>query len=88
MLNWTPLDAIKKTFQLSTQHTRTPASSVMKKTRRSPFPALNVKRRSESTLTDILFCDAPAIDNGSECAQGFVGAKTLLNDVFGMKYDK
>ena len=64
---------IKKTFQLSTQHARTPASSAMKKTYRSPFPVLNIKRRSEPAAIDIFFYDTPAIDDGSACAQLFVG---------------
>ena len=85
---WIPLDMIKKTFQLSTQHARTPASSVMKKTYRSTFPAINVKRRSEPVATDTFYCDTPAVDDGSTCAQLFVGTKTLLTDVYELKSDK
>ena len=68
---------IKKTFQLSTKHARTPASSVIKKTYRSPFAALNVKRRSEPVETDTVYYDTPAIDDGSTCARLFVGNKLL-----------
>lgn len=60
----------------------------MKNTYYSPFPALNVKRRSEPVATDAVFADTPAIDNGSKCAQVFVGTKTFVSDVYGMKSDK
>ena len=88
VFNWTPLDMIKKTFQLSTQCARTPASSVMKKTYRSPFPGLNVKRRSEPVAICTVYCDTPVVDDGSTCAQLFVETKTFLTDVYGMKSDK
>ena len=64
---------INNAFQLSIQHGRTPPSSMMNKTHRSPFPALNVKRRSKHAATDTVYCDTPAIDNGSTCAQLLVG---------------
>ena len=41
------LDVIKKKFQLSTKYAHTLESALMKKTYRSPFPSLNVKRRNE-----------------------------------------
>ena len=88
LFNWLLLNIIKKTFQLSTQYGRTPASAVMKKTYHSPFSALNMKRRSEPIATDTVFADTPAIDNGSACAQVFVGTKTFISDVYGMKSDK
>ena len=88
LFNWLPLNIIKKTFQLSAQYGRTPASAVMKQTYRSPFPALNIKRRSEPVATDTVFADTPAIDDGSKCAQVFAGTKTLVSDVCGMKSDK
>ena len=88
VFNWIPLDMTKKTFQLSTQHARTPASLVMKKTYRSPFPALNVKRRNEPVATDTVYCDNPEVDDDSTCAQLFIGTKTLVTDVYGMKSDK
>ena len=62
---------IKNNFQLSAQHARTLEYSVIKKNYRSPFPALNVKRRSEDIATDAVCCDIPAIDDGSTCAQLF-----------------
>ena len=60
----------------------------MKKIYRFPFPALNVKRRSESVATDTLCCDKPAIDDGSKCAQVFLYTKIPLTDAHGMEYDK
>ena len=32
LFNWLPINLIKKTFELHTQHARTPASSLLKKT--------------------------------------------------------
>ena len=61
---------------------------MMKKKYRSLFPAVNVKCRSEPAATDTFYCYAPAIDDGSKCDQDFVGAKTILTDGYGMKYDK
>ena len=60
----------------------------MKKIYHSPFPALNVKSRSEPVATCTVYCNTPAIYDGSTCAQLFVGNKTLLTDVYGMKSDK
>ena len=54
----------------------------------SPFPALNMKRRSEPVAAVTVFANAPAIDDGSKCAQVFAGAKTFVSDVYGMKSDK
>ena len=88
LFNWLPINLIKNTFQLSTQHARTPASFLLKKTYRSPFPAFNVKHRSEPVATDTVNSDAPAIDDESNCAQLFIGTKTLVTDVCGMKTEK
>ena len=60
----------------------------MKKTYCSPFPALNVKQRSELVATDTVYLNRPAIYDGATCAQVFVGTKTLVSDVHGMKSDK
>ena len=59
-----------------------------KKTYLSPFPAVNVKSRSENVETDTVYCDAPEIDDDSKCTQVLVGAKTLLTDFYGMKSDE
>ena len=47
-----------------------------------------MKRRSEPATTDAVFANTPAIDNGSKCAQVFIGAKTFISDAYGMKSDK
>ena len=38
--------------------------------------------------TDAVYCNTPAIDNGSASAQIFVGATTFLTDIYGVKSDK
>ena len=86
--SWLPTDIVKKTFQLTAQHARTLMATILKKHYKSPFPALNVSRRNEPVDTDTFYSDTPAIDNGSTSAQIFVGTKTLLTDVYGMKSDK
>ena len=87
LFNWLPIILIKKTFDLSTQHTRTPDYSLLKKTYLSPFPDFNAKLRSEPVATDTMCSDTPAVDNGSTCAQFFLGTKTLVTDVYGIKTD-
>ena len=58
----------------------------MHKTHRSPFPACNVRRHNEDVVTDTVFGDVPAVDSGGmKCAQVFVGRKTLVVDIHGMK---
>ena len=79
---------INKTFQLSVKHARTIVSSMMKKNYRSPFPALNIRRRSKPAVTDTVYCDAPAIDECSTCTQLLVGTKTLITDVYGIRSDE
>ena len=60
----------------------------LKKTYRSPFPALNVHRRNEAVATDTVFSDTPAVDNESTMAQIYVGRESLVTDVFGIKTEK
>ena len=86
--NWAPTNVIKKTFKLTTQYARTPASTILKKNFKSPFPAFNVKRRHEPVATDTIYSNTPAIDDGSTSAQIFVGTETLVTDIYGMKNDK
>ena len=67
---WLPTDIIEKTFQKTTQFYRsTPFSNYLKKMYKAPFPALNVHRRNEDVATDYIYCDTPAIDDGSTGAQ-------------------
>ena len=56
---------------------------------KSPYPALNVWRRNEPVASDTIFADTPAIDtNGHTMAQIFIGRKSLVIDVFGMRSSK
>ena len=88
LFNYLPVDIIKKTFKSSTQYGRTNPSTILKKKFRSPFPAMNVKRRSKLVATDTFYSDTPSINDGSTCAHIFVGTKILVTDIYGMKTDK
>ena len=85
---WLPVDIIKKTFEATTQFARLPISTHLKERFKSPFPACNVLRRNENVATDTIFADVPAIDDGSRCAQIFVGLKSGVVDAYGVKSDK
>jgi hypothetical protein len=87
-LGWLPIDAIKKTFERTTQLTRMPMSTILKKRYKSPNPALNVRPRDEPVATDTIYSDTPAIDCGVTTAQLFVGTKTHTADVYPIKSDK
>ena len=88
LFSWFPTDTIKRTFSLTTQYSRTPISIILKKNYKYHFPALNVHHRSETVATDTVYYDTPTIDNGSTSAQIFVGTKSIVTDVYGMKTDK
>jgi hypothetical protein len=60
----------------------------MRKHYKSQFPAFSFMRRNEPVATDNIFSDYVAIDNGSKCAQLFVGREYLVTDVSEMKTDK
>ena len=83
-----PAAVIKKTFEVTTRYARDVERLPWRKHFKSRFPALNVHRRHEPVATDTVFSDTPAIDNGSTCAQIFVGTESLVTDVYGMKTDK
>jgi len=51
------------------------------------FPALNVHRHKEPEQTYTIYADSLAVDNRSTCAYVFVGIKSLITDVYGMKTD-
>ena len=71
IFNWLCVNLIKNTFQLYAQHDHTSTSSLLKNTYHSPFPALNIKYRSESVSTDNVDYNVPATDDGYACAQLF-----------------
>ena len=87
-LSWLPVDAIKKTFEHTTQLARMPMSTILKKRYKSLNPALNVHSRDEPVATDTIYSDTPAIDCGITSAQLFVGTKTHTADVYPIKSDK
>jgi hypothetical protein len=87
-LGWLPIDAIKKTFERTTQLARMPMSAILMKPYKSPNPALNVHHRDEPVATDTIYSDTPAIDCGITSAQLFVGTKTRTADVYPIKSNK
>ena len=62
-------------------------SAILKKHYKSLFPAMNVTRRDEPVVTDTIYSDTPAIDNGCKQAQIFVGTKTMYTDKYDIKTD-
>jgi hypothetical protein len=47
-----------------------------------------VARRNEDLLTDVVYSDTPASDDGSTSASVYSGRRSHVLDVFGMKTDK
>ena len=83
-----PLNVIQKTFDATTQFARSGwITGHIRNTIKAPFPAMNVIRRNESVATDTIFSDTPAVDDGSTCAQIFVGLNTKFCSAIGMKSD-
>jgi hypothetical protein len=82
---WLPTDIIKKTFEVTTQYARMPLNTVLRKRFKSPNPAVNVQQHDEPIATDTIQSNVPAIDGGEKYAQIFVGPKSLVTDVHGMK---
>jgi hypothetical protein len=85
---WLSTDIIQETFCNTTQYIQLPGSEILKKRYKSPCPALNVFRREEPVAMDTVYSDKPAIDNSSTCAQLYVGTKSTVADVYGMKSEK
>jgi hypothetical protein len=82
---WLPTDIIKKTFDITTQYAWMPLNTILCKHFKSPNPVVNVRRRDEPMATDTIQSNVPAIDGGEKYAQIFVGTKSLVTDVHGMK---
>ena len=55
---------------------------------KSQFPASNVDRCNETVATGVIYSDVPAVDDGSTCAQIYVGLKSMATDVPQGKSDK
>jgi hypothetical protein len=47
-----------------------------------------VWRRDEPLATDTIYSDTPAIDGGKKIAQFYVGTRSLVTDVYGIKSKK
>ena len=88
LFGWLSPTIIQKTFENTTQYARIPCGTLLKRTFKSPNPALNVTRRNEPVACDIVYADTPAINDGSTSAVIFVGVDTQVTDVYGIKTDK
>jgi hypothetical protein len=62
-----------------------PLNTVLRKCFKSPNPVVNVQRCDEPIATDTIQSDVPAINGGEKYAQIFVGMKSLVTNVHGMK---
>jgi hypothetical protein len=51
----------------------------------APNPAMNISSQNEDLLTDYMYSDVSAINDGSTGAQVFFGRTTHVGDVYGMK---
>jgi transposase InsO family protein len=83
-----PADIVEKTLKRTTQYARVPMHDTLRRYYRSPYPALNVPRRNEDLLTDIVYSDTPAVDDGATSAAIYSGKTSHVMDVYGMKTDK
>jgi hypothetical protein len=88
LFGWAPADTIKRTFGVTTQYARRRVSDNIKQHWRSRFPACNVKWRNEPVATDTVSANTPAVDCGVTAAQIFMGRKSLVADLHGLKTDK
>src|SRR5210317_2432937 len=84
---WLPKLVIQKTFDCTTQYARIPMSAHLQRHFRSPSPALNVNRCSEPVATDTVYADTPDVEHGHVTAQFFVGTRSLVSDIYGVKTD-
>ena len=81
---WKPVEVVRKTLQATTQLATNVVRLPLRRHYKSRFPALRVRRLDEDVATDTFFSNTKALD-GSTCAQLFVGRKSMLTDIFGMK---
>lgn len=63
-----PVSIIKKTFQVSTQYAKMPASTTLFKRFKTPHPFANCFCRNEDVASDTVYADTPVIDCGHKCA--------------------
>ena len=63
-------------------------SDLPKNNYKSPFSEMNGYHHDEPVATYTIYSDTAAIDDGSTCSQLFVGTKSLVSDVYGMKTNR
>jgi hypothetical protein len=82
-----PVEKVRRTFQNTTQFASNVMSGrIVQHTIKPPYPAYNVRRRNEPVATDTVYGATPAIGTGgAKAAQIFIGRKSLVIDIFGMK---
>jgi hypothetical protein len=80
-----PTEVVSRTLSQTTQYARVPNTDTFRRFYKTPFPAMNGARRSEDLLTDIIYSDTPAVDDGLTSAAVCSGHLSHVLDVFGMK---
>jgi hypothetical protein len=88
LFGWLSSDIIKKTIENTTQYAQIPTETLLKRTFKSPNPALNNARRNEAVACDIVYSDTPVINDGSVAAVIFVGIDSQVTNIYGIKTDK
>jgi hypothetical protein len=63
-LGWLSPDLIKIAFMHTTQYSRLPTGTTLKRAFKSPNPTLNVTRRNEPVACGIVYSNVPDIDDG------------------------
>ncbi len=80
---WKPVDVIQKTIEATTQWAQRSLRLPLRRHYKSRYPALRVRRMSETVCTDTFFSDVTAL-NGYTCAQLFVGRTSMFTAVYPM----
>jgi hypothetical protein len=81
-------DTIKRTISVTTQNTQGRVSDNVWQHWKSHFPEGNFNSCNEAVVTNTVFRDTPAVfTSGIKAAQIFIGRKSLVADVYGIKTD-
>ena len=75
---WQSTEVVKRTFEATTQYIWLPVSTHLTRHFKSPFPALNVKRREESVATNTVYADVSAVDCAHTQAPFYCGTSSLV----------
>ena len=75
---WQSAEVVKRTFEATTQYIWLPVSTHLTRHFKSPFPALNVKRREESVATNTVYADVSAVDCAHTQAPFYCGTSSLV----------